>query len=190
MPADSCCAAARLLAAGAALRRRPPLPSAMTMDAGREDGRAALSRARGESRDAERRRRRTVYVLRLFNEPAGKVWTVHVDAASGAVCSAKCGKAMRVLVVEDEAALRDTLKDRLIEARFYGGRRARRRRRRCSPALEYPLDVAIVDLGLPGLPGLEVIRRLRAGAQDLPHPDPDGARQLAGQGRGPAGGRR
>jgi uncharacterized membrane protein YkoI len=27
----------------------------------------------------------TVYVLRLFNRPAGKVWTVRVDAASGAI---------------------------------------------------------------------------------------------------------
>ena len=34
--------------------------------------------------------------------------------------------------------------------------------------LEYPLDVAIVDLGLPKLPGLEVIRRLRAQKRSFP----------------------
>jgi two-component system, OmpR family, response regulator PhoP len=74
---------------------------------------------------------------------------------------------MRVLVVEDEAALRDTLKSRLTEAGFtvdvacdgneglFAGQ-------------EYPLDVAVVDLGLPGLPGLEVIRRLRAARKTYP----------------------
>ena len=67
---------------------------------------------------------------------------------------------MRVLVVEDEAALRDTLKARLVDAGFtvdvaQDGEEA------IFAGLEYPLDVAIVDLGLPKLPGLEVIRRLQ-----------------------------
>jgi two-component system response regulator PhoP len=74
---------------------------------------------------------------------------------------------MRVLVVEDEAALRETLKMRLAEAGFtvdvaqdgeeglFAGR-------------EYPLDIAIVDLGLPKLTGLEVIRRLRAAGKSFP----------------------
>src|SRR6202044_185224 len=34
--------------------------------------------------------------------------------------------------------------------------------------LEYPLDVAIIDLGLPKLAGLEVIRRLRAAGKAFP----------------------
>jgi two-component system response regulator PhoP len=34
--------------------------------------------------------------------------------------------------------------------------------------LEYPLDVAVIDLGLPKLPGLEVIRRLRAASKTYP----------------------
>jgi two-component system response regulator PhoP len=74
---------------------------------------------------------------------------------------------MRVLVVEDEAVLREALKTRLTEAGFtvdvaqdgeeglFAGR-------------EYPLDVAIIDLGLPKLAGLEVIRRLRAGGKAYP----------------------
>jgi two-component system, OmpR family, response regulator PhoP len=74
---------------------------------------------------------------------------------------------MRVLVVEDEAALRDTLKSRLSEAGFTvdvacDGNEA------LFAGQEYPLDVAVVDLGLPGLPGLEVIRRLRAARKTYP----------------------
>ncbi|HET9106344.1 MAG TPA: response regulator transcription factor [Steroidobacteraceae bacterium] len=74
---------------------------------------------------------------------------------------------MRVLVVEDEAALRETLRTHLTEAGFavdvaqdgeeglFAGR-------------EYPLDIAIIDLGLPKLTGLEVIRRLRAAGKAFP----------------------
>jgi two-component system, OmpR family, response regulator PhoP len=68
---------------------------------------------------------------------------------------------MRVLVIEDEAALRDSLKTGLAaaghtvdlavdgEEGLYAG-------------LEFPVDVAIVDIGLPKLGGIEVIRQLRA----------------------------
>jgi two-component system response regulator PhoP len=74
---------------------------------------------------------------------------------------------MRVLVIEDEAALRDALKARLTEAGFTVDV-ARDGDEGLFAALEYPLDVAIVDLGLPGLPGLEVIRRLRAARKTYP----------------------
>ena len=96
---------------------------------------------------------------------------------------------MRVLVVEDEATLRDTLRTRLAEAGFTVDV-ARDGEEGLFAGLEYPLDVAIIDLGLPKLPGLEVIRRLRAAHKTLPDPDSHRARQLAGQGRGPAGRRR
>jgi two-component system, OmpR family, response regulator PhoP len=74
---------------------------------------------------------------------------------------------MRALVVEDESAIREALQRDLIAAGFtvdvavdgqeglYAG-------------LEYPIDVAVVDLGLPKLSGLEVIRKLRAGDKRFP----------------------
>ena len=74
---------------------------------------------------------------------------------------------MRVLVVEDETALRDTLKERLAEAGFTVDV-ARDGDEGLFAALEYPLDVAIIDLGLPRLPGLELIRRVRAARKSYP----------------------
>lgn len=74
---------------------------------------------------------------------------------------------MRILVVEDEAAIREALQRDLAAAGFnvdvavdgeeglYAG-------------LEYPIDVAVVDLGLPKLPGLQLIRKLRASDKRFP----------------------
>jgi two-component system response regulator PhoP len=74
---------------------------------------------------------------------------------------------MRVLVVEDEAALRDTLKTRLMESGFTVDV-AQDGEEGLFAGLEYPLDVAIIDLGLPKLAGLEVIGRLRAARKAFP----------------------
>jgi two-component system, OmpR family, response regulator PhoP len=74
---------------------------------------------------------------------------------------------MRVLVVEDEAALRETLRTRLAEAGFTVDLAADGNEGLFAGS-EYPLDVAIIDLGLPGLAGLEVIRRLRAARKTYP----------------------
>jgi two-component system response regulator PhoP len=74
---------------------------------------------------------------------------------------------MRVLVVEDEAALRETLKTRLTEAGFTVDVAADGNEGLFA-GQEYPLDVAVIDLGLPGLSGLEVIRRLRAARKTYP----------------------
>jgi two-component system response regulator PhoP len=74
---------------------------------------------------------------------------------------------MRALVVEDEAALRDSLKTRLAEAGFTVDV-ARDGDEGLFAGLEYPLDIAIIDLGLPGLSGLELIRRLRAARKTFP----------------------
>ena len=66
---------------------------------------------------------------------------------------------MRILVVEDDATLRLSLAEQLRARGFavdlaadgpegeYGG-------------IEYPLDVAVVDLGLPGKSGLESPARI------------------------------
>ncbi len=74
---------------------------------------------------------------------------------------------MRVLVVEDEAALRHNVAVAL-EAAGASVREAADGREGLYLAAEYPFDVAIVDLGLPGLPGLELIRTLRARGSRLP----------------------
>jgi two-component system, OmpR family, response regulator PhoP len=74
---------------------------------------------------------------------------------------------MRVLVVEDELALRDTLRTRLAAAGFTVDEAADGNEALFA-GTEYPLDVAIVDLGLPGLAGLELIRRLRAAHKTYP----------------------
>jgi two-component system, OmpR family, response regulator PhoP len=68
---------------------------------------------------------------------------------------------MRILVVEDEAALRESLKTDL-SAAGHAVDVAADGEEGLYAALEYPIDVAIVDLGLPKLSGLELIRRLRA----------------------------
>lgn len=74
---------------------------------------------------------------------------------------------MNVLVVEDNSLLRHHLTERLTESGFH-----------LLPAAdgseavylvdEYDVDVAIVDLGLPGLDGLELIQRLRSGGGVFP----------------------
>ena len=74
---------------------------------------------------------------------------------------------MRVLLVEDDPRLVETLSSHLraagyavdvsldgIEGLYVGE--------------EFPVDLAIIDLGLPQLPGLEVIRKLRSRGRDFP----------------------
>ena len=68
---------------------------------------------------------------------------------------------MRALVVEDEEALREALRRELVEAGFTVDVAADGEEG-LFMGNEYPVDVAIIDLGLPRLPGLELIRRLRA----------------------------
>ncbi len=74
---------------------------------------------------------------------------------------------MRLLVLEDEPALRETLVQQFraagfaidaaadgVEGEFAG--------------LEYPIDIAVVDLGLPGRSGLEAIRAWRKAGKSFP----------------------
>lgn len=74
---------------------------------------------------------------------------------------------MRLLLIEDDAPLRLTLARRL-EADGYRVDLAADGADGLFQALEYPLDLAIVDLGLPRLSGLEIVRRLRAEGRTLP----------------------
>ena len=74
---------------------------------------------------------------------------------------------MRILVVEDEPTLRETLRARLANAGFTVDVAADGEDGLFA-GTEYPIDVAIVDLGLPKLPGLELIRRLRTAGKSFP----------------------
>jgi two-component system response regulator PhoP len=74
---------------------------------------------------------------------------------------------MRILLIEDDQRLLDTLATHLREAGYavdvstdgieglYLGE-------------EFPIDLAIIDLGLPEMPGLDVIRELRSRGRDFP----------------------
>ena len=74
---------------------------------------------------------------------------------------------MRVLLIEDDAALRLTLA-RQLEADGYRVDQARDGEEGLFLAREYPVDLVIVDLGLPKLNGLTIVQRLRQGGSALP----------------------
>jgi two-component system response regulator PhoP len=74
---------------------------------------------------------------------------------------------MRLLLVEDEAPLRLSLALRL-EAEGYRVDQAIDGESGLFQAREYPLDLAIVDLGLPKLSGTDLVRQLRADGKTLP----------------------
>jgi len=74
---------------------------------------------------------------------------------------------MRILIVEDEAHLREQLvskfrqngyaldsADNGEEGLYYG--------------LEYPIDLAIIDLGLPKMSGIEIIEKIRSAGKTYP----------------------
>ncbi|MEN8802864.1 MAG: response regulator transcription factor [Thiogranum sp.] len=74
---------------------------------------------------------------------------------------------MHILVVEDELRLREHLRDRLRkngyvvevaadgeEGLYYGQ--------------EFPLDLAVIDIGLPKISGIELIRRFRSNGKHFP----------------------
>ncbi|MDD5405006.1 MAG: response regulator transcription factor [Sulfuricella sp.] len=74
---------------------------------------------------------------------------------------------MRVLVIEDEAALRAQLLSSL-ENQGYRADGTGDGKDGLYLATEYPFDAAIIDLGLPGLSGIEIIRALRRQGKTLP----------------------
>lgn len=74
---------------------------------------------------------------------------------------------MKLLVVEDEMLLRHHLQSRLAEAGHVVDAVAN-----AEEALyrttEYHHDLAVIDLGLPGIGGLDLIRQLRSNGRQLP----------------------
>lgn len=74
---------------------------------------------------------------------------------------------MRILVVEDDDDLRGQL-TALLQAQGMVVDAAADGREGLYQATEYPIDLAIVDLGLPLLDGVEVVRGLRAAGRSLP----------------------
>ena len=74
---------------------------------------------------------------------------------------------MRLLLVEDDAALRLGLA-RQLEADGYRVDQAADGEDGLFQAREYPVDLAIVDLGLPKLSGLNVVKSLREEGRTIP----------------------
>jgi len=74
---------------------------------------------------------------------------------------------MRVLVIEDEPAIAGQVAAGL-EAAGFRVDLTGRGEEGLFLAAEYPFDAAVVDIGLPDLSGLEVVRRLRGAGSLLP----------------------
>ncbi len=74
---------------------------------------------------------------------------------------------MRVLIVEDDTDIREQLIDTM-KSEGYVVDSASEGSQGLYFALEYPIDIAIVDLGLPEVSGLEIIRKLRDAGKDYP----------------------
>jgi two-component system response regulator PhoP len=74
---------------------------------------------------------------------------------------------MRLLLVEDDAALRRGLA-RQLEADGYRVDQSADGEDGLFQAREYPVDLAIIDLGLPKLGGIKVVQSLRAEGRALP----------------------
>jgi len=74
---------------------------------------------------------------------------------------------MRVLIVEDEPLIADGVHHALRVAGFAADIVGDAAAARCALLAEN-FDLAVVDIGLPGEDGLQLVRRLRTGAQSLP----------------------
>jgi two-component system response regulator PhoP len=74
---------------------------------------------------------------------------------------------MRLLVIEDDATLRASLATRLA-AEGFAVEQAADGREGLYFSLEYPIDLAIIDLGLPEMSGLDIIRQAREQGKTYP----------------------
>ncbi len=74
---------------------------------------------------------------------------------------------MRALLIEDEPELRANLRD-ILEREGFVVDAAGDGAQGLYIASEYAADIAIIDLGLPGVDGMEIIRKVRASGRDYP----------------------
>ena len=74
---------------------------------------------------------------------------------------------MRALVIEDDPQLRSQVSDDLTEE-GYAVDAAGDGDEGQYMALEYPIDLAVVDLGLPKTPGIDIIRAVRKAGRKFP----------------------
>ncbi len=74
---------------------------------------------------------------------------------------------MRALVIEDDALIREQLIESL-QGSGYVVDAAADGKQGLYYALEYPIDIAIIDLGLPEVSGMEIIKQLRERGKDYP----------------------
>ena len=74
---------------------------------------------------------------------------------------------MRLLIVEDEPNLRTQLEAKFRQA-GYAVDSSGDGEEGLYYAAEYPIDLAIIDLGLPKMTGIELIRNLRKAGKDVP----------------------
>ncbi len=74
---------------------------------------------------------------------------------------------MHILIVEDEQQLLDQLASQLTD-KGYAVEKASDGEEGLYLGTEFPFDVAVIDLGLPGLSGMELIQRLRDQGNDYP----------------------
>ena len=74
---------------------------------------------------------------------------------------------MRILIVEDDASLASGL-GRILQAEGFATDVAARGELAVEAARQERFDLVILDIGLPGMDGFEVLRRLRGEAQRVP----------------------
>ncbi|NOQ64864.1 MAG: response regulator [Methyloprofundus sp.] len=74
---------------------------------------------------------------------------------------------MRILLIEDELDLQRFIKQSLEKEKYIVDTSADGQEGYFF-ALEYPLDAAIIDIGLPNMSGIEIIQKLRAEGHNLP----------------------
>ena len=86
---------------------------------------------------------------------------------------------MRILLVEDEQQLREQLTRSLSDA-GYAVDTAADGEEAIFMGREYPYDLAVIDLGLPKVDGIEVVTTLRKLERDFSGVDSHRTRSLAG----------